>query len=140
MSTFNIEAKKVGWGTEEYWTNLFRVGAEADRNLCIALCHSTRENNLRECQKIEEEYGQNPENFEDVTINRNSIPFTRLAPILDIDIAFACDVLKRVERYLKNGEGDINVLEYFGYGDDIDGLFSDGIHLVRSKKIAVKRR
>ena len=147
MSTLMERARKVGWGSKEYWDRLFQRGRYADHNLCLGLAMCSYENMVKDSQKAEEEYKDHPERFEDITLYKDGKPF---APSTDtdnplIDIALVCEIYDKVAKYMetKNSEDWPNdeLLEEYNYGMDLeDSLELDGICILYTLRIAVKKR
>ncbi len=147
MSMLKEQARRVGWGSEEYWNQLFQRGRNADHNMCLGLAMCSYENMVKDSQKIEEEYKDHPERFEDITLYKDGKPF---APSTDtdnplIDIALVCEIYDKVAKYMetKNSEDWPNdeLLEEYNYGMDLeDSLELDGICILYTLRIAVKKR
>lgn len=144
MSVIEPISRELGWGTNEYWNELMRNAQQADRNFCFAHSFKIFYFSYMEMCQAENEYKMHPEQFEDMTIIRDSKPFVKTKFDDYLDLEDVCDVLDKVRKYMEsNDEKEItsDVVDTFNrYSLDIDDLIDDNIYILPSLKIAVRRK
>ena len=145
MSMLEPSARKIGWGTNEYWDGLMKRARQNDRNFCISLSLMGFEEEYEKYITIENEYKESPEQFENKTIIRGGKPFVEIHNDYALDLEEVCEVLGKVIRFLKSDNKDdstsYDVLDKFAeYYLDIEELSFKEIYILPTLKIAVQKK
>ena len=145
MSMLEPSARKLGWGTDEYWDGLMKRAKQNDRNFCIGLALMGFEEEYEKYKTIENEYKESPEQFENKTILRDGKPFVEIDNDFALDLEEVCEVIGKVIQFLKTDNKDdstsYDVLEKFAdYYLDIEELSFKEIYILPTLKIAVQKK
>jgi hypothetical protein len=118
-------------------------GFENDSDLCFRMAIWTIGSVLEDSKKVEVEYNNFPERFEDITSYDKENPFVQISdasrPPLAIDGVISCfDFIENI-RQAKDDENISMPANWYDIAMTLDDLMDVGVFVLPNRKIAVKK-